>query len=154
MTDRLATDILVHEWNGANECIHGCLCVRTMQTWNQLCPNRVHELQQRYAKLKIERDEMWLTLLNEQGAGEPPLQGWYAKKEPWPFREMTWECEDLGVVQRVGDSWKFRLTRYAQGHMQCCQDGWIMPSGYAGTARQAMRDAHALQCKIQATLIR
>ena len=62
MTDRLATDILVHEWNGANECIHGCLCVRTMQAWNQLCPNRIHELQQRYAEAMKERDNLKLQL--------------------------------------------------------------------------------------------
>mgnify|MGYP000346549679 CR=1 FL=1 len=62
MSDTFATDILVHEWNGANECKHGCLCAGTIQTWNQLCPNRVHELQERYARLKIERDNLWLEL--------------------------------------------------------------------------------------------
>ena len=62
MSDPFVTDFLVHEWSGAYECIHGCLCVHTIQTWNQLCPNRVHKLQEQYAKLKIERDNLWLEL--------------------------------------------------------------------------------------------
>lgn len=62
MSDRLATDILVHEWNGANGCIHGCLCVHTIQTWNQLCPNRVHELQQRLVKAEADNSLLRLTL--------------------------------------------------------------------------------------------
>ena len=138
MTDRLATDILVHEWNGANECIHGCLCVCTMQTWNQLCPNRVHELQQRYAKLKIERDEMWLTLLNEQGAGEPPCKEGFSTVGPWPSTEVIWKREGVGTVRRIHNGeWEWRINVLTVHQHNFCHVGG------ARTARQAIRDLEA-----------
>lgn len=61
MSDPFVTDILVHEWNG-DECKHGCLCVHTIDTHNALCPNRVHDLQKQYAKVKSECYQLWLKL--------------------------------------------------------------------------------------------
>lgn len=141
MSDPFVTDFLLHEWNG-DECKHGCLCVHSIHTHNNLCPNRVHELQQRYAKLKIERDEMWLTLLNEQGAGEPPEPGWFAATRATLLEDPVWHRNGVGTVRRFYGKWEWRLS-YAP-HPQYA-DGWKPSAGTSTTARQAIRDAVAQQ---------
>lgn len=60
-------ELLTHEWNG-DECKHGCLCAHSAHTHNELCPNRVRELQEEYARIKIERDELWARLFIEEVA--------------------------------------------------------------------------------------
>lgn len=138
MSDPFVTDFLLHEWTPANECKHGCLCIHTIHNHNNLCPNRVHELQERYAKLKIERDEMWLTLLNEQGAGEPPCKEWFSTVGPWPSTEVVWERQGVGVVRRVHNGqWQWRIKGLSVGQHEFCH------VGNARTARQAIRDLEA-----------
>ena len=51
------TDTLTHEWVGGT-CKYGCLCSHSARTHGDLCPNRVNDLQKRYAQLKIEFERL------------------------------------------------------------------------------------------------